>query len=412
MPTSVEEFVKSPSPDNVQETYPTEALIAWLTEARKTHVNPEKVFSELQQAGWIVDEADWKEVDINGDGIKEWIITIYLYPHTLTWGRPGDFLIIGEEGVLYRFFSPDDYFCVSGCASPFKFWTSAPHIIAMSDMTGDGLEEIILDRQICGAHTCVQTYFVISNHFDVIENLVSLPFEREVYGDIISLYYDEEWTKTITSTYSEFRGINDVNEDGLSDLVIHGGTHGSAGSGIQRTRIETWSWDGGAIALTNVSWDPTDYRMHFLWEANDNYYFGNYAKARQLFLKVIDDETLKASPYNEAEYEFDSIRRFAAFRLLLISLLEDKTDEANNWVDWLNNHYSEYAITEGANMLLKELEVTGELSIACNVVTEYLTQFDRQKHITDPYFPTGALFDLGYANPSLRAEDVCLVIRK
>jgi hypothetical protein len=408
-PSFFEELEPSPPPEKIQERLPTQDLIAWLENARKANADSEKVFSELQAAGWLSNEDDWLELDMNGDGNKEWLITIYLYPHDLSWGRPGDFIVIGAEGILFHFFSPEDYFCVTQCQSDYGFWQSAPHVIATGDMTGDNLSEVVLIRTAGGAHTIVQTYFVLSNHFGTIEDLVSLPTNRYEWGD--SIYY-EGGAKSIVLTYSDFQGLKDVDGDGLADLLIHGGWHGSAGSGIQRTRTETWGWNGEAITISEIAWDPTEYRMHLLWEANDNYYINNYADARSLFLQVIQDETLKESPYGSAEYQYNSIRRFAAFRLLLISLLENDIDEANSWKVWLENNYPETAISYAAAMMLSEIATVGEISAACEKVTKYLVQYnDQTSTVIDRINPTGSLIDMGYANPSLYAEDVCLIIR-
>jgi hypothetical protein len=405
---------EGPFPEIVKEDYPTEALISWLITAKAQGVAPEVVAANLKSAGWISDDVswnpgaaeadDWLVMDLTGDGKDEWIVTIYLYPATMTWGRPGDFLILGDEGILYRFQAPEDYY------NSLDFFGSAPVTIARGDMTGDGLSELIMYRNFGGAHTITQKYFLISHHFGTFENLVSVPANRFEWGDSVYYQYngysDSERgvVPTITMTYSDLANFGDSNGDGLFDLSIHGGWHGSAGSGVQRTRTEIWSWNGEKVALSQVNWDPTEYRMHLLWEANDLYYFEDFIESQTMFLQVIEDESLRESPYGNPESFYHSERRFAAFRLILISLQEQNFSEAILWRDWLESNYPETPITMAATLLLDEMEATGNISLACDRVSEFLLQFE------SPPAVTGSLmWELGYANPRLGAEDVCLV---
>lgn len=410
-PSSTEGLGLDPSFEAVQERLPTEAVITWLIEARNENIRSELIFAELQNAGWIEDETDWHEIDIDGDGVDDWIITLYIHPMSMNWGRPGDFLIISGEGLLYRFFSPEDYFCRQRCVSGFDFWQSAPKVLAYDDMTGDQIPELILERNICGAHTCTQFYFVLSHHYGRFENLVSLPTNRFEWGDMATLFYQDGFAQTITITYSEFQGLEDVNQDGLADLLVYGGWHGSAGSGIQRPRTETWSWNGKQIALSNVEWVESDFRLHILWEANDNYYFGNYSRARTLFLQSINDTTLKDNPYGNVETHCNSAVRFAAFRLLLISLLDGDIQQAKEWQTWLETNHPDVGITNATTILLDEFEQTQDLVLACEQTTIYLRAFDDGRLPVDNVRSTGTLWrGTGYAVPSLDTDDVCLIV--
>lgn len=277
-------------------------------------------------------------------------------------------------------------------------------------MTGDGLPEIVLQRTMGGAHTITQSYIVLSNYLGSIQNLVELPFDRYRWGDVVMLPYKSRIVQTITMTYSHLAAFEDVTGNGLPDILIHGGWHGSAASGVQRTRTEVWSWNGTAIALSEVYWDPTEYRMHLLWEANDNYYLGKFDTARSLFQQVIDDETLQESPYGNQAVHYHSNRFFAAFRLLMITLFTGDKDESDYWAQWLVEHYDEYPISEAAHILLGEWEKQTDLNMACEKATSYLRDFESSEYIRQGKNPTGALFDVGYANPKLDVEDMCLVI--
>jgi hypothetical protein len=146
--------------------------------------------------------------------------------------------------------------------------------------------------------------------------------------------------------------------------------------------------------------------MHLLWEANDLYYVGDYPESRALLLQVIEDESLRESPYGNPESFYHSERRFAAFRLILISLQEQNFSEAIFWKDWLENNYPETPIAMAAALLLNEMEATGTVSLACDKVSEFLLQFE-----TPPPVTGSLLYESGYANPSLGPEDICLVFK-
>jgi hypothetical protein len=395
---------------NLEETLPTERLAEWLHAAWQAGIEPAKIQLALEDAGWLDSNDDWHVADVTGDGKDEWLVTLYLSPTRVTWGRSGDFWIIGEEGLLFRLFLPEDYFCISFCNSEFHFGEGVPQVIGITDMTGDGLPEIVLRRTMGGAHTITQSYFVLSNHFGSVQNLVELPFDRYRWGDVVTLLYQNEEAKTISMTYSVPVGFEDMTGNGLHDLMIHGGWHGSAASGVQRTRTEVWSWNGAAIALSQVHWDATNYRMHLLWEGNDKYYLGQFDVAGLLFQQVIDDETLQESPYGNQTVHYHSSRFFAAFRLLLIALVTGNEDDIYHWEQWLNEYYHEYPISEAATILLHAWEKHTDLNIACEQVTNYLLDFETPGRFRQGKNPTGSLVDMGYANPRLNTEDVCLIL--
>lgn len=111
----LEELLLSDEDLNLEETLPTERLAEWLHAAWQTGIEPAEIQLALEDAGWLESNDDWHVADITGDGKDEWLLTLYLSPSPTrpTWGRAGDFWIIGEEGLLFRFFLPEDYFCIS-----------------------------------------------------------------------------------------------------------------------------------------------------------------------------------------------------------------------------------------------------------------------------------------------------------
>lgn len=389
------------TPEQVQEKIPTEELADWLATAYRDEIDPEQVQTALRLGNWHSDDESFQVRDLDGDGNAEWLITLYMFdPGRYPWGDPGDFWVIGDGGLEYRFFTPDRYFDDDYETQP-AFFSGAPQAIAIDDLTGDEQPELILERKICGAHTCSYTYYILSNHFGTLTNAVRLDPETDAnHGDRATI-------GNIYMTYAEVQPLQDETGDGLPDFSIHGGWVGSAGSGIQRTRTEIWAWDGDAIALAETRLDPTNYRFHMLWEANDQLEAGEYDSTINLYRRVITDDSLDDEGFfhSEADIKADT-QLFAGFRLLLMSLMEEREEDVQRWHNWMVQTYPDTHLTAAATLLIDGSR-EASLDVACGAVTEYLKQFEVQEGewVTDS--PTGALRDMGYANPSLTAEDVC-----
>ena len=388
------------TPEQVQEKIPTEELADWLSAAYQDGIDPEQVQTALRLGNWHSDDESFQVRDIDGDGQAEWLITLYMFdPGQYPWGSPGDFWVMGDEGLEYRFFTPDRYFDDNYEIFP-DFFASAPQAIATRDMTGDEQSEIVLERKMCGAHTCSHTYYILSNHFGTLTNTVRLnPATDANHGDRATV-------GTIYMTYAEVQPLQDETGDGLPDFSIHGGWVGSAGSGIQRTRTEVWAWDGDAIALTETRLDPTDYRFHILWEANDQFDAGNADWAFGLYSQVMTDGSLDDEGFFHSEEIKADTQLFAGFRLTLLSLMEESEDDAQQWHNWMVQNYPDAKLTAAATILMEGSQ-EASLEMVCDAITEYLKQFEVQEGEWVTESPTRSLRDMGYANPSLTAEDVC-----
>lgn len=387
-------------PADVQRQIPTEALAEWLTDAYQRGIEAEQVQTALQTARWQGDaDKDFHIADVDGDGRDEWLVTFYMFDSDfMPWGSPGDFWVIGNEGLEYRFFTPDRYFDEDYETQP-EFWWGAPTVLTTQDLTGDEVPDIVLDRTICGAHTCTNAYYILGKQDDRLHNRVQLPESYDGVG-------------TITMTYSEVQPFEDVTGDGLADFRIHGGSVGSAGSGIQRTRTEVWAWNGRAIALTDIQLDPTHYRYHLLWEANELFSAGELDQAARLYETVISDASLSnEGSFNSEREVYDDSRQFAAFRLTLLGLMEDDTQRAQRWSRWLATTYPGTRLTEAVTLLLSSAgnnsAGNNALRQGCANVTQFLTQFEVEESGWITASPTGTLRDMGYANPMLTATDVC-----
>jgi hypothetical protein len=180
---------------------------------------------------------------------------------------------------------------------------------------------------------------------------------------------------------------------------VHGGTSGSAGAGVVRPRTEVWGWDGASIARRETILDPTAYRHHVLYEANDLMAAGNLNGALALYEAAINDGALRNDGFAHApEQTYADISAFAAFRLILIDLLQGNAERANSRLAWLGATYPDSAAAGAATRLVAEWAGPDGLAALCDRIESSLASREN---------PTGTLVDMGYGNPSLGAGDFC-----
>jgi hypothetical protein len=366
-----------------------EALREWIAESRAVEANVGDVCAVLQDATWRQMDDTCEATDLDGDDQQEWLLTIDTSrlqenPAPLVQdGHPGDFWIASRDGIVYQTRDVDEP----------EFFATAPALVELIDMTGDDRPEAVTVSTTCGAHTCYNYYQVIGAHGGSIRNLVDASGQTPDASEPVA--------RAISMAYVDQQEIRDANGDELPDLVIQGGIVGSAGAGIQRARTEIWAWDGEAITLAEQEWQETDYRFHWLYNANYAFEQQAFDLARARYEEVIVNPNLEDVEGfgGSAQQVRDYARQYAAFRLSLLPLLRGDITESTRWRNWLNVEYPEAPITAAADRLFAVWDSNGnDLAAACNEVTAFLQSTDN---------PTGPLVDMGYNNPSLTAETLC-----
>jgi hypothetical protein len=356
-----------------------ESLESWLAALWHGGANPAVVRSALQQSGMQKSYDDWRAADFDGDLQDEWILVLYdpSMPGA-PWGHAGDLWIVNDSGPVFRYY-------VAPSSDIFEF--TAPMIVGVADMTGNGRPELIADARICGAHTCYGNYRIIGHTAEGYRDLVSVPDpETGDNGHVISISYPNVH-------------FEDVNGDGVMDFLVRGGGIGSAGAGIVRTRTEVWRWDGTAITLAETILDPTEFRHHILYEANDLMARGDLEEALLRYEAAINDGALRNDGFvHSSEATYQSISQFAAFRLILIDLLRGAPIRASERLAWLQATYPGTGAAQAAAILTGKWAGPENLGSVCAMIEGSLAGQEN---------PTGALADMGYGNPSLTASDYC-----
>ncbi len=356
-----------------------ESLEGWLTALWQSHVDPAAVRAALQQSGMQRGYDDWRAADFDGDLQDDWVLVLYDQSLPATpFAAPGDLWIVNGNGVIFRYYaapSSDIYNFI------------APAIIAVSDLTGDRRPELITDAHSCGANTCFGNYRVIGQTASGLADLVRrAPVAENDPGDTISISYPEP-------------RVEDMNGDGTAEFVVHGGLLGSAGAGIVRTRTEIWGWDGTAVTLAETRLDPTPYRHLVLYEANDRMAAGDLDGALALYEATINDPALVNEPFRYTpEQVYTDVSRFAAFRLVLIDLLQGNADRAAGRLAWLQANYPDAPVTQAAGQLIGGWTGPDGQAALCEQIEASLAATPDA---------TGALADMGYGNPTLTVADMC-----
>lgn len=360
-------------------------LTQWVGEAYAAGANLAQVCQLLQANQWQQAQDSCQEANLNGDEQAEWLLTIdqtrlaQANDFVPIVGHWGDFWVVSAT-ELYQLYASEIY-------SP-EF--TAPQLVNLADMNGDGRPEAIVMFEMCGANTCFNNYYILSAGDGQLTNLVLSRPENVGYLTAINLSY---------VTQEQFQ---DRTGDGLPDLIIHGGTFGSVGAGLHRGYTEIWAWNGTSVALAETIWDQSEIRFHRLYDGNFAFAAGNYEAAITAYTETIEDETLIDTDWlDETEAIRQNVEQFAAFRLVLIALLNNDFAEAVRWLNWLEATYPNQPISEAAALLISEWDSNGhEVGAACTTVTGYLSTTDN---------PTGHLVDMGYANPTLTGDDLCLL---
>ncbi len=320
----------------------------------------------------------------SGSGDEVWFASV-VDAGADNFAREGDMGIISAEGTLL--FQYSDYVAESA-------GNSAPTLFYPLDLTGDGRIDPLLVSEFCGAHTCFQ-------HYDVFA------YDGSSFR-LISPQGNGDGTDPIANSNSNM-GFGNQGEGTLNELYLHGGTFNSAGAGpYQRTWTDTWRYDSGADMMVNTStvFADSNYRFHLLHDANSAWDAQNWGIAATNYLRVINDDTLEdgvgVTLYEENTR--DSTKLFAAFRLMVYSLLQGDADAAQTWRSWIET--SQFAtasqVPAATAIFWDSYNVTapGDIVTACTAVRSFLEPLDT---------PTGAVGYLGYQLPPLGAEDVCPV---
>ena len=407
-PSVTKESTVSSSRDETISIDRKEDLIDWLLDVGMER-EPTEVQQLLLDAGWIAKAEDWQVLDLDGDAQVEGILTLIEEPefyYDVPWTSV---FIMDDELTIFEKYSERQ---------------GIYRVLAIEDFSGDELPDVVIESTTRGGNYFPLTYHLLSTHHGSLQSVVQPPPNvRETYS-----FHEGEFISIAVESWEAVQFL-DFTQDGLPDLIFKGIAGGGAGGGVSRPFEAVWAWNGEAVALADVEWQKTDYRFHNLYNANEAFEKGEDETAYLLYHHVLSDEllsddvssfctyhqesdTCQREPWTAPQELYESNRQVAAFRLALLALVRAEYEgnsktwrrEAQYWQDWLHESYPDAPLAVASDILLAEWDATEDLTQSCQALQVALNEkYSLDKEVVGP------LIDMGYNNPPLTVDQLCIV---
>lgn len=255
--------------------------------------------------------------------------------------------------------------------------TTAPikPLLAAGDLNKDG-GELAYATSSCGASTCFETVHIL----------------KGTATGYVSLTPPDGITMPFASAKFE-----DTDGDGAQELLLSGGTQGSVGAGPQRTRTETWAWNGTAYALRSTAFDKATFLYHAVKDADVLVAATKYAEAEAAYAAVIGDSSLNV--WSEEKNERNELESYALFRAGLAHLLAGgDAATANGYFDRAKSYQPQTLHDQLAGSFKAGYNAKGSIGVGCAAVRD-----DIAANLAEYQ----AFWDFGYGNPPFDADAVC-----
>ncbi len=344
---------------------------------------PGHVEEAIQQyAVWASPQFDPERVpiwayaaDLDRDGAQEWVISIL-------WPRASGELECGSSWcpTLLSIFERQGTLLAPAHIFATKIAVAASHntqVMMNEDINNDGKTELVLSTYSCGAHTCFT-------------------------GLQVGQWDGYRWRDLgqMSHSYAEV-DILDRDGDGVNEIVMHGGTVGSAGAGMQRRRTYIYAWENGRYALIETITDFMPDNIYYLMlDANAALATKDWERALELSTDAMSKPQEPKEGYFLGDWERARIVSYAAIEAMLVhaqrgevGAMEALLREVENKYDRLDNPY-----VEAAQRLWNVYRDTHDPILACQAVER--TVRERQSQ-------AGFLRWYGYATETLPVAQIC-----
>lgn len=365
---------------------------AWLNTVAENGNSFEEAQAALLDSNWLESEADFRLMPLREDGGEVWVIRatrpIAEGEFGNPFGLPGAVFVVDAEANALVY----EQFGQASIEVEENFFPS-PTILEEWDFTGDTVVDLLFKLTNCGANTCYDEYHIVSYQDsntprDVIRT-TGYNYEGEIVDDLpfAGMSYSEAY-------------FGDDSGDSIVDLQLVGGTQGSVGAGPQRSRSETYGWNGENVVLLLTEYEDSPYRYFKLVDANMAFTAEDYPTARTLYDEVITRDDLEDLGYfADLEDERGAMTRYALYRLVLLDILDEDFIGAQTRAEQMVADYPNDSIATGALATVMTFAQTSSLPEACVTFTASVEGIE-----PDPVAP---LDYMGYANPELGAETLC-----
>ena len=318
--------------------------------------------------------------DLTGDGELETIVSIY-DPATLDRSpAPAGLLLIygcsNRQAVLLYADASDN-------------GSSLPRPIKIGNLVAAKRGgQVAVQTSTCGAHTCFEQLDVLGWNGSTFVSLMGTPLSLP----------------SATFTFVVAPG------DPAFEIEAQGGTINSVGAGPQRTEKQIWKWNGSQYVKAATELSPVEYRIHAIYEGDDAFTAGDYARAVDWYSRAITDDNLK-DWHAEIGYRTQNDRAiltaYARFRLLLIGVVRGDAN-ARDQLDQLTAQFPDgtpgYLTRQMAQTFWDKYEATNDLKAACAEANAYANSGDNNQ-----YLIVDDLNLFGYTNRTYTSDDMCPV---
>lgn len=333
--------------------------------------NPIELHSHLEQAGRSLPAGQgMAQMDLTGDGIEE-IALVLLTEGELPSTPPGLMMIFNcaEQGYTI------------GYTTPTPQDRGAPKIFSRDDLTGDNISDLLLERELCGAHTCTAEIQVIA-------------WQSGSFKDIFP-----DSTVELPSPHIE---VGPEGADGARPISITATGINSIGAGPFRQITYTWTWDSGQeqFVLESQVQAPATFRIHVLHEADERARAGDLDEALVLYQRVEEEPDL--DHWIDEQRERRILGAYARFRRVVLNVRLGQIEAASElFLDAVLEYASDpetMPYVELTESYWQSYQSTQSTLDACLTARSFASAHSGQ--VLEPLY-------FGYANPSYSAQDVC-----
>ncbi len=324
----------------------------WLTDAWQNNTPLSEIEWQLDQSGLLmpaVAQANGTTgrgiigVDLTGDGRDEWLLTLIVpgsLPHqqiTPTQrAYPGNFLVIGEGGILYQHF---EHGTISADL------TAAPFPVALTDWNGDGITDLLIDELGHNGREYFGRYYLLTADGNRLVDRTS--------ADLQQVRWQPSISEPATGSPPAFK---------LRSWFP-----------IDRSRqhgywlLERVAWQNDGLVIVTQS-PENPYRYHLLIEANS---LDDIAAASELYHQVATDESIPNAPFVPSEAT-DLLKQIATFRLLYFEIVLSDILAATEWYTWMASTYPQTPITNAAQAMIESAELGSTPAASCSAAQSSL----------------------------------------
>ena|GEM_PF-2039832 len=304
-------------------------------------------------------------LDLDGDRLDEFVFLVsFASGADDASPYPADLWFFEDEEAGYRFFNSARALANAS--------TSALRIRNTDDLTSDGLPEVVMTWDECGASTCITHVTIASHHNGTLENLAP--------------------TDASIESIEEFA----MDEGGV--IRLEGGLVGSVGAGPQRPSTTYVRWAGARFRTEVIEGAPT-YLVHLINDADRLFNAGSFAEAQAAYLEAAANTTLPdwKAEIGEAPGR-PELHAYAVFRAAISEFKQSDLLGAGRLLERAATQYPETMHGSAAVEYLIALDGGAPPEEACTAAERFLDAF-RTQYVE--------FWNYGYENPERTVFTLC-----